>query len=322
MTPHPQSPSADDAPASTIADERAHLTLLAEISRAHFLDQKSKVQIAQEHDISRFQVAALVQEARDRGIVRITIAVPSDSRDQEVAEALGIRELISVEPADTARGAESLSRELAAAVAERAAGQTAVGISWSRVIQSMAPHLPDLSDSVVVQLAGAIASPDSTEAVPRLLSSLRAKRTLPLWAPLVVAEGAAALRSTPEVARTLAEAADLDLAVFAVGGWEPGQSSVWDRVPEEDRRQAQAAGAVAEVSGHLIDAQGKALQGPIEDCVIAAPLEDLRAARHRIAVAHAAPRATAVLAAVRAGLIDTLVCDAPLRDALAELVRE
>lgn len=321
MTQSSSTPSADDTPSSFGADERAHLSLLAEISRAHLLEQKSKVQIAQEHGISRFQVAALVQEARDRGIVRITIAVPADSRDQEAAEALGIAELISVEPADTARGAEALSRKLAAAVAEHSVGQTSVGMSWSRVIQSMASHLPDLSDSVVVQLAGAIASPDSTEAVPRLASSLRAKRTLPLWAPLVVAEGAAALRETPEVARTLAETSDLDLAVFTVGGWEAGQSSVWDRVPEEARRQAQAAGAVAEVSGHLIDAHGQALQGPVEDCVIAAPLEHLRSARHRIAVSYGAPRAAAVLAAVRAGLIDTLVCDTPLRDALLELQR-
>ena len=47
MTSDPTAPSADAAPSSS-ADDRAHLTLLAEISRAHFLDQKSKVQIAQE----------------------------------------------------------------------------------------------------------------------------------------------------------------------------------------------------------------------------------------------------------------------------------
>lgn len=313
----PASPAG--ASPSSGADDRAHLTLLAEISRAHFLDQKSKVQIAQEHDISRFQVAALVQEARDRGIVRITVAVPSDGRDQQTAQALGIAELTSTEPADTARGTEALARALAASVAEHAAGQTAVGISWSRIIHAMAPHLPDLADSVVVQLAGAIASPDSTEAVPRLLSTLRAKQTLPLWAPLVAGESAAALRGTPEIARTLAHAGDLDLAVFAIGAWAPGQSTVWDRIPEQDRQQALAAGAVAEISGHLIDADGAPVEGPIEDSVIAASLADLRAARRRIAVAHGAGRAPAVLAAVRAGLIDILVCDIPLRDALTEL---
>lgn len=313
----PASPA--DASPSSGADDRAHLTLLAEISRAHFLDQKSKVQIAQEHDISRFQVAALVQEARDRGIVRITVAVPSDGRDQQTAQALGIAELTSTEPADTARGTEALARALAASVAEHAAGQTAVGISWSRIIHAMAPHLPDLADSVVVQLAGAIASPDSTEAVPRLLSTLRAKQTLPLWAPLVAGESAAALRATPEIARTLAQAGDLDLAVFAIGGWGPGLSTVWDRIPDQDRQQALADGAVAEISGHLIDARGTAVEGPVEDCVIAASLADLRAARRRIAVSHGAGRAPAVLAAVRAGLVDILVCDIPLRDALADL---
>ena len=61
------------------------------------------------------------------------------------------------------------------------------------------------------------------------------------------------------------------------------------------------------------------VEGPVEDSVIAASLADLRAARRRIAVAHGAGRAPAVLAAVRAGLVDILVCDIPLRDALAEL---
>ena len=82
------------------------------------------------------------------------------------------------------------------------------------------------------------------------------------------------------------------------------------RTPEERYLQ---------VSGHLIDARGTAVEGPVEDSVIAASLADLRAARRRIAVAHGAGRAPAVLAAVRAGLVDILVCDIPLRDALAEL---
>lgn len=308
-------------PLTPASSDRAHLSLLAEISRDHYLEQKSKVQIAQDHDLSRFQVAALLQEARERGIVRISISVPSDSQDLEAARTLGIEELVSVEPASAARGAEPLARALAAIVAERSAGDTTVGISWSRTIQAMAPFLPDMPDSVLVQLAGAIAPTDSTDAVPRLLANLTAKASLPLWAPLVIEEGAAALRRSPEVARTLMQAQDLDLAVIAVGAWTPGLSTVWDRTPEAIREEARRSGAVAEVSGHLLSLDGKPVASALDDMIISASLDDLRGARHTVVVAHGVERAEAVLAAVRAGLVDTLVCDAPLRDALLSLHR-
>lgn len=300
--------------------ERAHLSLLAEVSRAHFLEQKSKVQIAQEHQLSRFQVAALLQEARERGIVRISITVPSDTRDREVADALGIPQLLSVESTDGARGIEPLARALASVVAEHALEGTTIGISWSRTIQAMAPYLPDFPHSVLVQLAGAVAPADSTDAVPRLLASLTAKAALPLWAPLVVEHGAEALSRTPEIARTLEQAHDLDLAVVAIGAWQPGLTGMWERVPERARSEARQRGAVAEVSGRLLAADGTAVHGAVDEMIVAATLDDIRSARHAVGVSHGEHRARAVLAAVRAGLLDTLVCDAPLRDALAELV--
>lgn len=299
---------------------RAHLALLAELSRAHYLEQKSKVQIAQEQDLSRFQVAALLQEARDRGIVRISITVPSDTRDREVADALGLLQLVSVEAADGAHGSEPLARALASVVAEHALEATTIGISWSRTIQAMAPYLPDFPHSVLVQLAGALAPTDSTDAVPRLLASLTAKAALPLWAPLVVESGAGALSRTPEIARTLEHARDLDLAVVAIGAWQPRLSTVWDRVPEQARLEARDRGAVAEISGRLLAADGAPVNGAVDEMIVAATLDDIRTARHAVGVSHGEGRARAVLAAVRAGIVDTLVCDAPLRDALADLV--
>lgn len=298
------------------APDRAHLALLAQLARAHFLDGRSKVQLAQDHDLSRFQVANLLQEARDRGIVRITVSAPDDTADDAAAQALGIEALVSCEPYDTPGGAAALPRLLADVVVAKATEGTTLGLSWSRVVQAMAPLLPPLPGRQLVQLAGALAPPEAGDGGPRLLASIRAGASWPLWAPLVMPEGATALLRSPEVARTLEKARRLDVAVVAVGRWGAGSSTVWDRVPADVREAARAAGAVAEVSGRLLSADGRPFASPVDDMVVAARLEDMVDAGHTVVVAHGEDRAAAVLAAVRHGLVDTLVCDTPLRDRL------
>ncbi|WP_344208004.1 sugar-binding domain-containing protein, partial [Microbacterium mitrae] len=79
-------------------------------------------------------------------------------------------------------------------------------------------------------------------------------------------------------------------------------------------RAARDAGAVAEVSGHLLDEAGHEGDTPVAGMVVSAGVGQLRAARHRIGVASGAERAPAVLSAVRGDLVDHLVCDTALRD--------
>lgn len=53
-----------------------HQRLMVHAARRYYLDDASKVAIAEELDISRFKVARLLEEARDQGIVRIDVVDP------------------------------------------------------------------------------------------------------------------------------------------------------------------------------------------------------------------------------------------------------
>ncbi|MBO1027872.1 DeoR family transcriptional regulator [Micrococcus luteus] len=295
-----------DAPAS-------HHRVLAELARAHYLEGTSKVQLARDTGLSRFQVATLLREAVDRGIVRISIHPPVDTDDESLARLLGIPRAVTAVP-DDATGLTAVAALAAGVLTDTIRPGDTVGVSWSRTIQAVMSRLPAMPECTFVQLAGALAS-DQDTAGPRLLAEVDAGSVWPLWAPLVV-EGAAALARSPEVRSTLDRARSLDVAVIAIGRWAPGGSTVWDRVPEPTRRLAVAAGAVAEISGHLLAADGTRLSTPVEDLIVAADLEHMAAARHTVALARGGDRAPAVRAAVRAGLVDTLVCDADLHEAL------
>jgi DNA-binding transcriptional regulator LsrR (DeoR family) len=140
-----------------------------------------------------------------------------------------------------------------------------------------------------------------------------------IHAPLVVDDAAvaAALRRQPGIRDTLQLAGTLDVSVIAVGAWRAGCSTVWEAVPPSVRRAGTRAGAVAEVIGRLLDAEGAPVGSPLDDLVIGTSLPQLSRAAVRVAVVSGPQRAPAVVAAVRAGLITTLVTTADVaRDVL------
>lgn len=300
------------------SDQPERQKLLAQLAQLYFVDGASKVAIGKQTNLSRFQVAALIQEAQDTGIVRIEITIPDNDQDAQLAHALGIEKVVTVGTGPWSADRHTLARETARVFMDQVNPEDVLGISWSRTLQLVTRELPPLPHNQVIQLAGALSNEDS-QAAPRLLADLTCQSAWPLWAPLIV-ENAPALMKSPEIAQTLDRANSLDVALIAIGSWSPELSTVWNRVNPEVAEQARASGAVAEISGHLLATDGTPVDSPVESMVVAASVEQIRNARTTVAAAFDAGRAPAVHAAARAGLINVLVCDEPLHHALAALV--
>lgn len=310
--------------------EHSHEELLARISSEYYLENRSKVEIAASYDVSRFQVARLLAEARESGIVEIKVHFPSrvsaaDTR--RIESALGIGEVIVADTAGDAIQARGiLAKAAAAEVSRQAPADGTLGISWSRTLDVASRLVRDLPRCDIVQLAGAL--PTEGESNPleliQRLGHVSGGLTWPLWAPLVVEDPttAAGLRRQPEIAGALAKADSLDLAVVAIGAWKPGTSTVWERADAEVREAAVQAGAVAECSGRLLDAAGVPVESGLDEQIIAVTIKQLQRTPKVIAVAQGEARAEAVLAVAKAGFVTTLIVDAPLAQALTDLIDE
>lgn len=303
----------------------AHGELLARISEDYYSNNKSKVHIAAAYNLSRFQVARYLEEAKALGIVRIEIHFPAAEpaiNTAALAQYLGISKVVVV----TADATDELQRRdaFAKAAARELGGAVArgfvVGISWSRTLDLATRHLTSMPRCDFVQLAGALPAPGAGNPLdlPVRLGKLSGGKAWPIWAPLVVEDAATAgsLTRQPELSEALARADNLDIAVIAIGAWKPGLSTVWDRVDISTRRAGTDAGAVAEVSGRLINAEGNAVHTDLDDRIIAVTVEQLRKTPEVIAVAQGATRTDAVHACVRAGIIDILIVDSELAASL------
>jgi DNA-binding transcriptional regulator LsrR (DeoR family) len=298
--------------------------LALHVARRYYLDDQSKVDVAKALGLSRFQVARLIADARRRGQVRIEIGAPGrldEGLGRGLAESLGIGRAVVVQGSGSTESVKHVAEALGQVLGEVVREGDTLGICWSRPVEALARTLEALQPCTVVQLAGALHLTGdrlgSVEVV-RALAAVSGGTAHPVYAPLVVdsAETAQALRRQPSIAGSLDLAAGADVAVFGVGSWRPSGSAVYDTVADEVRQEAVAAGAVGEVSGRLLAADGSPVRTALDDRVVGVSLDGLHAVPTRIVTAHGAHRAEATVAVVRAGLVGTLVVDDALARAL------
>lgn len=294
----------------------AELTLASAAARLFHLDGLSKIQIASELGISRFKVARLLDAAREAGIVRIEIALPSGING-ELSDVLrrrfGLRHSVVVDTAET--DAESLreqvGRTAAQVLTELAKPDDVIGIAWGRSLQAMTRALGSLPRCTLVQASGALNRPDVDENAVELVrhsATVSGNRAVTFYAPLLVPDRATAeaLRGQPGIAEALAALDRLSIAVVAVGRWCAGESTVYDALAPHEQQRLAASGVSAESTGILFDEQG-GVRDDLAERLIAVTIAQLRRTREVLALAYGDPRVDAVRSVLASGLVSSIV---------------
>lgn len=302
---------------------------LMEVARAYYLDDLSKVEIAERFGLSRWQVARMLDDSKKLGYVQIHIGdpeQPNDSLGADLAAALGIdRAVVVGRTRELGLGPtqDSVAATLAATLSSAVRPGMKVGFAWSRVIEFMPRHLERLAPCDVVQLGGALSySGDRLGSVEviRQVAHVAGGTAYPLYAPLVAddAESAAAFARQPAIAECLRRAEDVDLAVISVGAWTPEGSAVYSLLAPAEAERIARDGGCGDVSGHVFDADGQLVSPGLRDRVIGISADRLRSLSDTIATSYGQHRAGATIAAVRAGFIHTLIVDEPLAQAILQ----
>jgi DNA-binding transcriptional regulator LsrR (DeoR family) len=315
---------------STFAGGPSQLVLTASIARRYYVDGRSKVEIADEFQLSRFKVARLLDQARSSGLVRIEISHPGAidiNLSARLREALGLRRAIVVDTPEEDPAALRLQLGKAAAelVSEIVTADDVLGLAWARAVTAMTEQLTSLAPVPVVQLTGALTRPDveanSVELV-RNVARLSGGPAYLFYAPLVVPDAATAraLRQQPEVADAIRHFDSVTKAVVGLGSWSSGQSTLFDAMDDKACDQLHRCGVVADISGVFVNALGEPVRSRVTDRVIAINAAQMDAIDEVIAIPYGVAKVHAVRAAVRSGLVNGVVTHAPLAKALLDEV--
>ncbi len=299
------------------------LESMTRIARMYYLEGMTRIQIANRLDLSRFKVARLLETAVETGVVTITIR-PSGLCDPDLSEALvtrfGLRGayaclLPDSEPATLYDRLGHVGANLLADISTRS---DVLGFDAGRTVSHIADHASKLPACDVVQLAGLAGSVQQTGLdILRRVTLSNGGAAYPLYAPMIArdAAAAAALRHEPTVRTTTDRYPQVTIAVVSVGSWTPPVSQVYDRLTTTERRHLLASGVVAETCALMFNEDGEPVSG-LDDRRLGITLDQLRAVPNVIAVAGGVAKTRAIRALLTAGVINTLVTDAPAAQAL------
>jgi DNA-binding transcriptional regulator LsrR (DeoR family) len=296
----------------------------------YYEDSLNQSEVAERIGVSRATVVNYLQEARQRGLVRISIApeaLGSLRLSREVAARFGLAGCYLIPAAGGSRPLhERLGEAGARVLAERLAPADILGVSWGRTVLALARALQpqDMSGITVVQVTG---SEVGTAAFsPELCTSILANRLnarcVNLHAPAFLSTQAVRdiLLAEPALVSQFELIRSCTKIVYGVAGLTEG-SMVFESgfMSRSDGAPYIAAGAVGVAIGRFFDAGGAHVPGTHDARMVGISLDELRGIPERLCVAGGPDKETAIAGALRGGFATHLVTDERTARRLLEL---
>ncbi len=302
-------------------------------ARLYYLDGLGQAEVAKYVKVSQAKVSRLLASARERGIVRISVA-EYEPHDRDLESALITRfglkgvAVIKVNPGAAAEEARLAVAHFGSSfVTSLVQPENIVAIAGGRTMRELIQKLPVDRDlrATVVQAMGSVDSTvgevDAFE-LGRELARRWGGSFLTINTPAFVPD-----KQTRDSFLKLAQIQSvwvrLQGAEVALVGVGTLTNSVFvDRQVFTPCEQAQLAsgGAIGEICGRFFDQQGQECDTPWRDRAIAIELEYLRSIPQVVGVCVGSDRAPAICSAIKGGLLKFLLIDADGAKALLECV--
>lgn len=295
--------------------------LAVRAAELYYDENKTQDEIGTLLNLTRWKVGRLLSEARENGIIRIEIVHPRARRlsiERELREKTGLTTAIVVPGSGDD---DDLQSRVALAAADYLTSLRPVprtlGISWGRTLHLVAQNLRQgwATNVNVVQINGGVSlnkrsSSASNTAVTIAQRGGGSATLLPSPAILEREETKRAIESDRTVAGVLELGRAASAYLFSAGLAtrtsvlvESGYLSADEVTSLVDK------GAVGDVVGHYIDADGNAVDPSLERRTMGIGLEELRGAATAIAVIAGAAKHDICRAVVTSGLCTVLVTD-------------
>jgi deoxyribonucleoside regulator len=300
----------------------ANTALLTSVARMYYLDGLAQSEIADIYGVSRSKVSRMLTVARDTGIVRISVD-DFDPRNRDLERQLITR--FNLSHAIVVRGVGGSIANIRRAVAHFAApdvaewigAQRTVGIAGGRtlgaLVHAMDPRTRGTGPEIV-QLMGTIgSSPGSIDAseLSRTLARRFGGTFQAVTAPAFVenARTRELFLSHSQIRSVWSMFASMDLALIGVGTLDESVFVERHMFDASDLAELRAAGAVGEICGRFFDEDGHECSTSLRDRVIGVGLDVLQACPDSVAVVSGPSRGRAMRAAVRGGIVKSIVVD-------------
>jgi deoxyribonucleoside regulator len=304
--------------------------LSVRVAELYYEESKTQDEIGALLGVTRWKVGRLLAYARDEGIVRIEIVHPRARRlavERELRERFGLQDAVVV-PVPIV--ASELGGRVSQAAADFLAAMRPVprvlGVSWGRTLSDVAEHL-SMGWAVgvkVVQINGGVSlnrRPGTAANTAVMIAHKASGQATLLPSPAILEriETKLAIESDRTVASVLGLAAEASAYLYSAGVAD--RSSVLvdsGYLTSADVDELVRKGAVGDVVGRYIDANGNIVDPGLNERTVGLGLDELRTAQTSIFVVAGEHKHDVARAVVTSGLCTVIVTDEATAQSLLE----
>lgn len=294
--------------------------LLTEIAVAYYQDGATQEEISKKYNLSRAKVGRMLKQARDEGIVEITVKyhpVFSTKVEQRLIERFGIkRALIALDQPN-----EDLQRKQVAGLVSNYLSSSlrngmVVSVGQGRNVSAVAQHVGVITprDVKFVCSIGGIhprGGAFNADHICRQLAKKYGGTSETLYAPAyaVNREQKMAFMQNETIKQTLDLARKADVALVGIGDMSENSYMVdlgWFTAEEVVLSRSQQ-GVVGDFAGYdFFDIKGKVAKTVMSDRIIGLSIDEFRPISEVIAIASENTKPLALLGALRTGAVDII----------------
>ena len=310
-------------------DEREDL--LADVAEMYYESNLTQAQISRAIGMTRSAISRMLTEARQKGIVQISVRRPlrfDDGLAAALQERFGLQgaHVLAWQNGDYDKLRRQLGQVAANVLKEKLRPGMVCGVAWGTTVSATieALEVSGLSPIQIVQLVGVLRSNShafNAQALVEILSRKVGGEGTYLYSPFIVenAQTAQSILSLPDVRETLAAGRKSDIALLGIGTvLDPDYSSLYQggHITLATLQDLRDDGAVGDVGGVHIDREGNVAGSALNERMVSISAGDLLAIPTRLAVAGGIPKAEAILGALRGGYTNLLVTDSETAQAV------
>jgi deoxyribonucleoside regulator len=288
----------------------------------------SRIEIGAKMEMSRWKVGRVIKDARERGLITITINHPQiDLTETEIkiAKKFGIKQAIVVGINEFS--GESPLDQIGAAGAQYLASiihrYRILGVTWGLTMSHVAKTLPKIETVrlELAQIGGGIGTIEGTDnpALTTMLGQKMSANAHVIQAPIIVRNKS--IRDTlfkeNKIRETLEIAKKADIVMFGVGLVGSG-SLLWQSgfLGPKETTILKKAGAVGAICGRFFNDRGKQCWQDLADRTIGLSLNELKKINHKILIATGKQKLQSILGALKGDLVDVLIIDLDIAECL------
>ena len=302
-------------------DSKQQIKQAVQVSKLYYLDGVTQAEIGKKLTLSRPTISRLLQFAREKNIVKISINDPLSNIEDlqhQLKEKYQLKDVIISTPEsnETAEILSSLGKATARYLDKKVKDNDVIGVSWGRTLVSVARQLipNDRKNVQVIYLKGTVANSTHNNYVVEVTKCFNKcyhtqAQILPL--PLIfenkqIKEMVIKDKFINEILDTgkrtsvalfTVETTEQDATLFELGYFNDQQIKTL---------QEKAAG---DLVSRFIDERGKIVDDQLNDRTVAIALDDLKQARESVLIAGGMNKLKAIKAALAGKYANVLVTD-------------